>query len=121
MESPRENGDDRRIFWGLEFSILGSFGGRKIRQVFFSGGLIQVGIFLGVQNNLRIHGSACVSRLRSSATEVQPNKVQHVISFNAFWKFLRFGNLVWDFVSGKFLVQGFFRVLLEAPGIFFGF
>ena len=84
------------------------FGGRKIGQVFFSGGLIQVGIFWGVQNNLKIRGSARVSRLRSSATEEQPNKVQHVISFNAFWKFLRLENSVWDFVLGKFLVQGFF-------------
>ena len=89
MESPRGNGDDRRIFWGLEFSILGFLG-----QVFFSGGLIQVGIFWGVQNNLKIHGSARVSRLRSSATEEQPNKVQQVVSFDAFWKFLRLGNSV---------------------------
>ena len=75
-------------------------GGRKIGQVFFSGGLIQVGIFWGVQNNLKIHGSARVSRLRSSATEEQPNKVQQVVSFDAFWKFLRLGNSVWDFVLG---------------------
>ena len=100
MESPRGNGDDRRIFLGLKFSILWFLGGRKIGQVFFSGGLIQVGIFLGVQNSLKIRGSARVSRLRSSATKEQPNKVQHVISFNAFWKFLMLGNSVWDFVLG---------------------
>ena len=28
-------GDDQRIFWGLKFSVLGFFGGRKIWQVFF--------------------------------------------------------------------------------------
>ena len=83
-------------------------GGRKIGQVFFSGGLIQVGIFWGVQNNLKIRGSARVSRLRSSATEEQPNKVQQVVSFNAFWKFLRLGTrygiLFWvNFWSWDFL------------------
>ena len=100
MESPRGNGDDRRIFLGSEIFDSGILEGRKIGQVFFSGGLIQVGIFWGVQNNLKIRRITGVSRLRSSATKVQPNKEQHVISFNAFWKFLRLGNSVWDFVLG---------------------
>ena len=34
------DGDDRRIFWGLKFSIPGFFLGKKIWQVFFLGGLI---------------------------------------------------------------------------------
>ena len=34
------DGDDRRIFLGLKFSISGFFGGRKIWQVFFWSGLI---------------------------------------------------------------------------------
>ena len=32
-----------------------------------------MGIFLGIQNNLKIHGSARVSRPRSSANKVQSN------------------------------------------------
>ena len=35
----------------------------------------------------------------------------HLIN-NAFWKCLRFGNSTWDFLGGKFLVQGFCWVLL---------
>ena len=34
------DGDDRRIFLGLKFSIPGFFVGRKICQVFFLGSLI---------------------------------------------------------------------------------
>ena len=50
------NGDDRRIFLGLKFFIAEFLGG------------------YGIQNNLKIRGSAsaCVSRPRSSANEVQP-------------------------------------------------
>ena len=59
--------------------------------------------FLGIQNNLKICSSACVSRPRCSANKVQPNKEQHVISLlNAFWKFSRFGNSVWDFCGVNF-------------------
>ena len=94
-----EMGMIQGFFGGLKFRFW-DFGGRKIGQVFFSGGLNQVAIFLGVQNNLKIRCSARVSRLRSSAAKVQPNKEQHVISFNAFWKFLRLGNSVCDFVLG---------------------
>ena len=32
-----------------------------------------MGIFLDIQNNLKIHGGACVSQPRSSANKVQPN------------------------------------------------
>ena len=48
--------DDRRIFWGLKFSIFFWVG--KFWQVFSSlGSLIEVGIFLGIQNNLKIRDS----------------------------------------------------------------
>ena len=54
--------------------------------------------FLGIENNLKICSSACLSRPRCSANKVQPNKEQHVIPLlNAFWKFSRFGNSAWDF------------------------
>ena len=47
--------DDRRIFWGLKFSISGIFGVGKFWQVFSSlGSLIEVGILGGIQNNLKI-------------------------------------------------------------------
>ena len=49
------DGDDRRIFWGLKFSIPGFFLGRKIWQVFFlGGGLISVGIFLGITDQGKV-------------------------------------------------------------------
>ena len=44
-----------------------------------------------------------------------------VISFNAFWKFLRFKNLSWDFLVLTFCPGIFVQVLLEALGICFGF
>ena len=68
--------------------------------------------FGGIQNNLKIPGSAL------SFKHSSPNKVQHVISFNAFWKFLRLRNSEWDVLGVNFFVQGSFRVLLEALGIF---
>ena len=50
--------DDRRNFWGLKFFISGFFWGGKFWQVFSSlGSLIEVGIFLGIQNNLKIRDS----------------------------------------------------------------
>ena len=39
----------------------------------FLGGLIKVGIFLGIQNDLKIRGSARASRPRSSVNKVEPN------------------------------------------------
>ena len=48
----------------------------------FWGGLISAGIFLGIQNNLKIRGSACVSQPRSSAHKVKP-KLFCVKQFNA--------------------------------------
>ena len=48
--------DDRRVVFGFEKW-----------QVSFLGSLILVGIFLDIQNNLKIRDSSCVSRPRSSA------------------------------------------------------
>ena len=53
--------DDRGIFGGLKFSISGFLGVAKFWQVFSSfGSLIEVGIFLGIQNNLKIRDSYTV-------------------------------------------------------------
>ena len=63
------DGDNGRIFWGegrLKFSIPGCFSVGKLRQVFF-GWLDLSRDFLGIQNNLKNCGSACVSWPRSSA------------------------------------------------------
>ena len=65
------DGGDRIIFWGFEFSIPGFFWVGKFGQ-YFLGGLIQVGIFLGIQTNMKIRGSARVSRTRSSVKYNQP-------------------------------------------------
>ena len=65
-------GDDRSIFLGLKFLIPGYFWEGKFDKYFW-GGLILVGIFLGIQNNLKIRGSARVSQPRSSVNKVQPN------------------------------------------------
>ena len=43
------------------------------------------------------------------------------VSCNAFWKFLWFRNLVWDFGGVKFWSRDFLGVLFEALGNFFGF
>ena len=63
------------IWYGLKFSIPGFFGVRKFGKYFLwfdlSGDLSRD--FLGIQNNLKIRGSARVSRPRSSANKVQPN------------------------------------------------
>ena len=43
-----------RIFGGLKFSIPGFFGGKNILASIFWGGLSEVGIFWGIQNNMKI-------------------------------------------------------------------
>ena len=68
---------------------------------------------MAIQNNLKIHDSACISRPHCSAIKVQPN----LLSFPKI--FLRLRNLAWDFF-GLFKVQGVFWVLLEALGTFLG-
>ena len=60
------DGDDRRIFWGLKFSIPGLFWEGKFGKYFF-GWLDLSRDFWGIQNNLKIRGSARLSRPRSSA------------------------------------------------------
>jgi len=73
------DGDDRRIFLDLKFSILGFFSGRRIWKAFLCVcGSILVKISFSIQNNLKILGSA--------------DCVVHVVSCNPFWKFLRLGN-----------------------------
>ena len=81
--------DDRRIFWGLKFSISG------FRQVIFWGAWFN---FLGVfETNFSIFG---------------------VISFNAFWKFVWLRNSTWDFWGVKFWSRDILGVLFEVQGIF---
>ena len=104
--------------------MVGKFG-----QVFFGLVLfIKLGIFVGIQNNLRICDSSLVSRPRSCTNKVQPNlfcyclnfqritkqthsianvPIFHVMSFNAFWKFLWPRNLAWDFLAVKFRARDF--------------
>ena len=50
-------------------------------------------------------------------------QIQTFISlfFNAFWKCLRLGNSLYRFLGVNVWSRDFFRVLLEAPGIFLGF
>ena len=64
--------DDQRIFLGLKFFILGFFWVGKFGKYFF-GWLDLSRNLLGIQNNLKIRGSAHVSWLHSSANKVQPN------------------------------------------------
>ena len=48
--------------------------GRKFWQVFFLGRWFDLSRdFLDIQNNRKIHGGACASRLHSSANKLQPN------------------------------------------------
>jgi len=69
--------------------------------------------FGGVQNNMKIHGSARVSQAHTSANKVQPN-------FNAFWKFLRPENSAWDSLGVKFWSRDFWS-FVGSPMDFFGF
>ena len=53
--------DDRRVFLGFEIFYFGIFWVGKFWQVFSSlGTLIEVGIFWGIQNNLKIRDSYTV-------------------------------------------------------------
>ena len=53
------DGDDRRIFKGMQFSIPGFFGKEYLARIFM-GWLVLSRDFGGIQNNLRIRGSARV-------------------------------------------------------------
>ena len=90
----------------------------------FLGGLVQLGSFGDIQNNLKI----CVVTaypghilLQISTTKlVFQNFIFHLISFNAFRKFLRLGNSAWDFFSVFFfLLVGEGEIF--GPRIFLGF
>ena len=59
------------------------------------------GMQFGCQQPLLL-GERCVTAQKTAARET--------ISFSAFWKFLRLGNLAWEFLG-----------LIFCPGIFFGF
>ena len=80
-------------------------GNSKIGQFFWAGGLDLSRDFFGIFKSFVVvpvyHGRV----VGSSA-----NKVQHVMSFNAFWKFLRLGNSACDFLG-----------LIFGPGNFFWF
>ena len=75
--------DNRRIFWGLKFSISGFFGVGKFWQVFF----YLSRDFLGYSKT-----NICIFR---------------VVSCNAFWKFLWLGNSAWDFLGLNFGLRSF--------------
>ena len=89
--------------FGFEIFDSGIFLDRKMWQVFL------VRIFLGIQNNLKIRGSARVSRPRSSANKVQQNLFLWLFYY---LKFNIYGSEIW---------HGIFLGLIFGPGIFFGF
>ena len=64
------DGDDQRIFSGLKFFDSGMFWVGELHKSIFLGVLIYIGIFWGIENNLKIHGSACVSQSRSFVNKV---------------------------------------------------
>ena len=87
--------DDRRIFWGLKFSISGFFWVGKFYQAFFSLGLLDLSRdFLGIQNNPKIRDSYIICCFLETF-------------------------MAWKFVIGFF--GGFFEDLFEAPRICLGF
>ena len=47
-------------------------------------------IFLGIQNSLKIHGSA------PGVVPAYPGRVVLRIKYNPFWKFLRIGDSAWN-------------------------
>ena len=63
-------------FFGFVIFYSWIFLGRNIWQVFFWGGLIQEGIFWGIQNNL-----ISISQLHSFANKVQSNFSCNIIYF----------------------------------------
>ena len=74
----------------------------------FLGGLVQLGSFGDIQNNLKIRVMTAYPGhifLQISTTKlVFQNFIFHLISFNAFRKFLRLGNSAWDFFSVFFFL-----------------
>ena len=93
-------------------------------------GLIEIEIFLGIQNNLKIRGSVRVSRPRSSTnfkSTVTTFVFQflffffRVISFNPFCKLLRLGNLALDFLGVYFRSTDFCTRVLVGFSFFASF
>ena len=64
------DGDDRRIFLGLKFSILGFFLGRKIWQYFFGVAWFFVGTFGGIKKNRYCPGGCIALRIKYRQTNV---------------------------------------------------
>ena len=81
------DGDDRRIFLGLKFSIPGIFGYENLASIFW-GSLIWVGIFWGYWKE------SVVPWLRSSANKVQTN-----VDF--FWVLLEALGIFWVLTLGS--------------------
>ena len=107
--------------FGFEIFDSGMFLGRKIGQVFLGVAVARFkkGFFGGIQNNLKICGSARASRPGSSANIVEPNKV-HVTPFNVFWKFLRLGSAACDFFVFNFCPWIFWGFCWKPQGFFWG-
>ena len=62
------------------------------------------------------------AKLISTTKLVFQNFIFHLISFNAFWKFLRLGNSAWDFFSVFFFFYCWWgRGEIFGPEIFLGF
>ena len=55
-----------RVFLNLKFSIPGCFWVAKLANVFLG--------FFGIQYNMKVRGSARISRPRGSVNKIQPNK-----------------------------------------------
>ena len=89
----------------------------------FLGGLVQLGSFGDIRNNLKIRVMTAypghILLQISTAKLVFQNFIFHLISFNAFRKFLRLGNSAWDFFSVFFLLVGEGEIF--GPRIFLGF
>ena len=96
VQDDSSDGDDRRIFGGLKFSIQGFFWVGKFWSYFCWVAWFKKG-FLGIQNNLTI-------RLRASANNVQPNLLCFVETFKArkfdmgfFWRVNFWSRKFWGF------------------------
>ena len=88
----------------LDFKWQGwskDFLGRKIWQVYFWVAWCKWGFFVGIQNNLKTRGSACVIT-SDGMMEKQTQKI------NVFYKFLRLGISAWNFLEVNFLSRDFF-------------
>ena len=111
------DGDDRRIFLGLKFSIPGFFWVGKFSKFFGSAAWFNYGFFLVFKSIWRFvvvpaypGRAGWILRIKYNQTWFLKNLIFRVMPFNAFWIFLSLGNLAWDFLGVNF-----------GPGIFSGF